>query len=1033
MSFKGYKLTFQFNAAHSNIENKAENLHFHTFSIVLYLNSGVGEDSFGDIEKSVRSWLAPYEDVYLPETDLFRDRSTTIENIANTFYDLWRPKVAELGFDLVRLDIFENPIRTYSVSDRLLDADVNELEAFPYSFSEGITYDEKIKENFQKERDFAKTNVSDKEEKESEVEREALYEAVHDRGEVKELVITEITEDGEKVIREKMIPEIDVEELQNKSIETSKKKFPLECICIGVAAVLTAVLMYVLYHYGVYPSGLDSYSHLYRGDLLKWNVQHGNWYPLYDPYWFNGAQTMRYFGPIPIYLLAAIEMITGGDIYMAYIGFAGLSFLLCCIGFIRLGYRENKVTLGLLTGMIFFFMPVNLCVLFDDGSIPRMFAVALLPALICAVNDMLKKGGKVNVLRVSLYGLLISLSHAGTAFMLIFVLMIYLLIYKAANRREKGMAKVFFAFISGILICGLWLVPSFFGNGALNINARFMSRFFQSAFTSLNPAVLWNGGKGFYFGLSIFVLCIIGLALGTKETIPGFATALIVFSLTTMSAYEILSRLPFSAFMWMTRFAPVAVAFALYSFLSWKGLKKYIMALICVCLIVDAYPTFRYVYDGELNIANAYDRDEKKADKLLITEAKENTSQRMAILDFDSYGAFAPYYVAGNGKRVKTLYGSSWENSAIKDDLSMLNTAYNYGRYPYVFDRALEMGTDTILVPIKCLNGGEGDVNAVMDAAIKTGYVLVAKTEDSLLFSMDTPEEFGVITDYKRIAIGHAAGMITWAYPSFEKGESENLSDYDFKKLETYDTIYLSDFVYDDKDQAEKLLNDLADKGVKIFIDMNKIPKNPKTNVYEFLGVSTQTFMYSEAFPVIYYGGLAYKCQPFPDEYYEWKGNYLIGLKDLIAYGGVDQKRLPLAGTNGNDNIVFIGYNFPYFAIETSDPSALTILNGILGVEMSEIPEREIVPIDIKYGNKEITVTSEYGNVNTSIADIKDVFSSDDGYDTADDMIIVGKGVTRIKMHYPRAFLGLLVSLAGLIMLAAMIKSQNDRQNRKLL
>ena len=52
--FRGYKLKFEFNAAHSNVDNHTENAHFHTFTIVLYLHDlDERMDYFFDIEKNI--------------------------------------------------------------------------------------------------------------------------------------------------------------------------------------------------------------------------------------------------------------------------------------------------------------------------------------------------------------------------------------------------------------------------------------------------------------------------------------------------------------------------------------------------------------------------------------------------------------------------------------------------------------------------------------------------------------------------------------------------------------------------------------------------------------------------------------------------------------------------------------------------------------------------------------------------------------------------------------------------------------------
>ena len=40
---------------------------------------------------------------------------------------------------------------------------------------------------------------------------------------------------------------------------------------------------------GIYPSGSDTMYHVYRGDYVYNAIKSGNWYPLYDPAWYNGV------------------------------------------------------------------------------------------------------------------------------------------------------------------------------------------------------------------------------------------------------------------------------------------------------------------------------------------------------------------------------------------------------------------------------------------------------------------------------------------------------------------------------------------------------------------------------------------------------------------------------------------------------------------------------------------------------------------------------------------------------------------------
>ena len=46
---------------------------------------------------------------------------------------------------------------------------------------------------------------------------------------------------------------------------------------------------------GTYPGGKDALGYLYRGNALYGAIQKGELWPMYDPYWYNGAEMMRYW------------------------------------------------------------------------------------------------------------------------------------------------------------------------------------------------------------------------------------------------------------------------------------------------------------------------------------------------------------------------------------------------------------------------------------------------------------------------------------------------------------------------------------------------------------------------------------------------------------------------------------------------------------------------------------------------------------------------------------------------------------------
>ena len=465
----------------------------------------------------------------------------------------------------------------------------------------------------------------------------------------------------------------------------------------------------------------------------------------------------------------------------------------------------------------------------------------------------------------------------------------------------------------------------------------------------------------------------------------------------------------------------------------WKGLKRGFVVFLCLLLVLDCIPVVRYLHSGTANVLSVDEKNRAVGEQTLLYQAKEITEQRMTVFDMSGYGAFAPYYAAGTGRRVLYMFGAGWEGARTAENIVMLNTAVETGRYPYVFDRCLEMGTDTLVFVINNLQNKHNDLEDLKAAGAKSGYEVVAENQTSILMHKETPQCYGTITTYPYLAIGNAAKEIALLFPEFEEGHSDNLSDYTLEELSGYKAVYLNAFTYDDKEQAEEMLEALADRGVKIFIDMNKAPVDRSTNLQELLGVSVQNITYYNCFPVIEYEGEEYKTSGFPEIYREWKSNYLIGLQKVTGKGDINNRELAFSGTNGNDNIVFLGYNFIYYTQLTGDETARRLVSDVFGVSEGATPEREIVPLRVEFDTNRITIESEQNGVNTSLADIADIFRADRPYETQNHMITVSEGKTVINMHYPYARQGLLVSLIGVLILITTMVWVHKRKRSEAL
>ena len=798
-----------------------------------------------------------------------------------------------------------------------------------------------------------------------------------------------------------------------------------------IYAVIAFCIVYSIYIGGYYPQGSDTMCHLYKGEQLLNSIRSGTWYPLYDQFWYNGVQMMRYWAPLPVYVLAFCQFLAGGDIFGGYLVFVALVFFFGALAWLYIGIKKDRFWMGSFLGVLWFFMPNNLFALFDEGNLPRSLSMIFLPILIYLVNEYMVEGRWKKAVAIVPVFFLIILCHTGYAGMIALALLLFCIFFLIVYRKWARVGGLVVSLLTAFALTGLWLVPSLKGGISSTDSSQVMKGFFQDAVISLNPLLrLDPQNKYFYFGLAAFLLLVFGLIAAGKKTRIGMWTALVIFICTTTTMYDVLVHLPGSQYLWMLRFISIALCMVLYGFLLWKSLKPVYIVIACVLLVLDVIPSTVYLHsDGSLT---AEERIEKNAEELLITEARRQTVQRVALLDASTLGSYGQYQLTAlDGTYVRQTFGAGWQSAATASNIVSLNEAVSYGYYDYLFDRLKEMGDDTVLIQKQQLRFGADDVERLTEAAEKNGYTLTAQNEDYVLLHLDVDSGFGVISEYSGIAIGAFAPLMCYVYPDLCTGASDTINDYTFEELSGYKVIYLSGFSYTDKEAAEELLYSLADAGVHIVIAADGLPTERTTGQKEFMGVYCQTVTFQNGYPILYYKNKEVITNLFADGDAKWNVTYFLNLPETDAYFYDNNQELSFVGRVYNDNISFIGLNLPYHVFESMDEKAKYIMDCELGAYLNELPGRRIVPITVVTGAKGIRIISPEDGVGTTLA-YHDIFSSEQHIYSENHLLYVDAGETQITFSYPYFVQGLLVSLFGVACYVAFIIFLCRRNRREV-
>ena len=813
-----------------------------------------------------------------------------------------------------------------------------------------------------------------------------------------------------------MSKEIEVTKVKNHNVSIVK--------AILLLLLITIAFVYLMIHYGYVASGNDAWGHLFKSNLLYENIKEGNVYPLYTPLWYNGVQPFRYWAPLPYYILAFLQWIAGGSIAGAYVLFAGVSVFFGALGWVLFGRAQKRIMLGTVLGVLWFFLPENIRVFFCEGNIPRMVTAIIIPYCVYAIwLFFIKRKNK------AMFGIIacmigITLSHVMIAAMVGIATFIFLFFYVLSNKEYKRAIQTLLIMLVSFAISGIWLLPALSG-GLVGMDPEASASVMKSlAYTfkeSLNPMIRMNGIiDTFYYGISIVVISVIGVLLAKKGKKAGFITAIVIVLLTTVEVVPILSKMPLSQLLWMMRFATIAYAFFYWSLLEWNSIRRYFCIILTGILILDCIPSF--------NIERYYTQVAGKADEELEI-AKSITSQRVAILDLSAYGSYPSWQLCVGEDSVDYSYGWAWQGATTSSNIVMLNTAVEFGKYSYVFDRCIELGNDTVVLPINLVEESNTAESNLIHAAMQSQYDLVRKTDRAYIFHRDTPQQFGVRTSYQGLAIGKNAELIVLSYPVFESAKEEYIDAYSIEELTKYKVLYLSGFQYHDKEAAENLLTEVADAGVRIVIDMSYVPEDPVTKRSSILGVTGQAVIFNSRFPDLVYKENEYKMDYFASENTKWRASYIDGAKDVTGSVNFMKMNLPFVATNGNENIIFLGLNLLYHGLQTSDSSAYTIINDILGLQTDVIPEREIVPIQVDYGSDSISIVAESVPVNTTIA-YQDTFESRSSIESTNNLLVVEDKQTYIELKYPFLKVGIISTSVGILLMCILYcwvrKEQNE-------
>lgn len=811
-------------------------------------------------------------------------------------------------------------------------------------------------------------------------------------------------------------------------------------LILAVYVLIALAVVFFVSRSGTYPSGDETMFYVYRGDFLYRSIaQEGNWYPILDLNWYNGVQTWRYWSPLTALILAACQALAGGSSFNGYLVFTGVLYFCSAVVWLWIGYTHGRPVLGAFLGALWFFVPNISYMFFVEGSLARSMGMVILPLFAVSVYDYMSDNRWTGLLRIILCFIGIMLLHIGWACMTGAGTLLYLAFYAAFNRKHRHGSAVSVVISIGLcfLIAGIYLIPAVTGG----VTGRDASSTLAGSFQSLGATIFpvypnaegviqnrWNSlPYSPYFGCAAFLLCIFGALFSFRKTQPGFCAALLLCLMTSTAVYPLMAICPGGQYLWMLRFLCIALTFLFLSLFFWRSLRKGLLVFICLLLTAEAGMAFKLITaDGLATLPEQ--RYENLEARMLIDAAKETASQRISIVDPYGVEESGIDAICGfGGKRFPTSFGRGVQAAANYYNLVQVNEAADEEAYLYMFDRYLELGSDTVIVPLKMPNGQIRALDNLNRSAQAVGYRLTAENDNYQVFHINTPKTFGVISKYRAIAIGSSAGFIALDFPVVEEADSPNLDDYTYEQLAEYDVIYLAGFTYGDREQAENMILRLTGEGKRVVILADGIPQDKRSGTRSFLGVTAYNITFHNGYPELNTTDGYLHCSLFPESHTTWQTVYVNGLDDVWGTIEEEEQILDFYGTARNENLIFIGLNLTYHYALTRDPSVGHLLSYALNLAQQELPDRTIVPISISYRDNTISIHSDYDNVNTTLA-YQDIFTSEQPIASLHHHLHVEKGDTVIHLHYPYWIVGLAVTALGLFFTVRFLMDMRTRE-----
>ena len=691
---------------------------------------------------------------------------------------------------------------------------------------------------------------------------------------------------------------------------------------------------------GSYPWGSDTLGHVFRAEYLRSTLQQGKLIPEIYPNWYMGIQLLRYYPPLPYYVLVGLAIFLGNSITAAS-WFILLTAWLGSIGWL-LYRRWLGWPLALAGGILYLYLPDNLRVALGEGNLPRALASAFLPYLFYFLLRIFEEDGAIR--HAFSVGLLISLTVLAHAMMAAIyavccVGIISLLSIFRVSSTRRFVLSLGFVFL-GLATTSFWLLPSLTG-GITDLDPSAVAEAITAVPLAeyFNPATRTHNPESIYIGAALLAAVFVCILFMIKSrsyhphSIIFIVTGLCGVAITLPGVLELFNTLPLHNLLWPVRFLGVASFCLLLGLLWWLKSIPRARWLALPLLVLIAL-------DGAGSLHLIHMRLEKPDLKAIVAEISRQPGWREATLDYSQIGSEAAYELATMSGR-EQVFGWAYQGAYVARTVAMLNESIEYGRLTYLIDRLNLYGVDDVLLLKDMDSAGRMRQDLTED-----GFELVYRGVMSDLYHRDGKPR-AVVADWLALGIGTTISPYAYLFPQIVTGTSPYIDDYRPEDLRRFPILVLSGFAWHDQRKAESLVQFAARAGVRIVVDLTGVPQDPLARIPNFLGVWGEHVVLDNQPVEITTGIEETQLMSFDSQGQPWHTLTPQGVDRYLITSQFLGEKATVAGVRsiGDAEVTFLGYNLAYHALQAADFAAEQILADLIGLQVGRLNDYTYIPL----------------------------------------------------------------------------------------